>query len=191
MKVSKKEYLNYLKDISDEYTKDIIKLSYLWITENKKDAFYVSGLASLSQMLMNLSRLRYRSKTLIPYGVFKRCLTSKIIDSDRLIEDILEDNFDGIKRKYFKDIRKIYECITNYVIITCSLNKTYFISIIAYLIDYVIQNKGDLPLPLFDENDNRHDFGLEPTNWEFYTPVGNYGDLPSIEMFDSNWGDLI
>lgn len=185
MKVSREDYINYLKEISGEYTCNVILVSLIKLIEGGYNRDYLVGLSALAEKLSFISKLRIDEDSTLFIDEYKDYLKHLIIDSDENIVHwtllYLTYDLDCID---LVSIRSIYNCLTNYLANLYYFKIEFEPSDLANVIDYIIINKGELEDPIFMEDDI-HELALEPTNWDLLVPIGD-GELSMFYYFNND-----
>lgn len=181
MRVSREDYINYLKEFSGKYTGIIINIVYFKLINNEYSEDYKIGINTLSNNLMFIYKLRCLDDSTLFIDEYNKYLTHPIIDDDKSIGNYLQSFSDAIDYTLFDDVRRIYKCITNYIANIFYFKIDIYASILNYVIDFIIDNKGNLELPKFIEGYD--DLTYDPDNWNFYILQEEH-DLPVLEKFD-------
>lgn len=181
MRVSREDYINYLKEFSGKYTGIIINIVYFKLINNEYSEDYKIGINTLSNNLMFIYKLRCLDDSTLFIDEYNKYLTHPIIDDDKSKGNYLQSFSDAIDYTLFDDVRRIYKCITNYIANIFYFKIDIYASILNYVIDFIIDNKGNLELPKFIEGYD--DLTYDPDNWNFYILQEEH-DLPVLEKFD-------
>lgn len=181
MRVSREDYINYLKEFSGKYTGIIINIVYFKLINNEYSEDYKIGINTLSNNLMFIYKLRCLDDSTLFIDEYNKYLTHPIIDDDKSIGNYLQSFSDAIDYTLFDDVRRMYKCITNYIANIFYFKIDIYASILNYVIDFIIDNKGNLELPKFIEGYD--DLTYDPDNWNFYILQEEH-DLPVLEKFD-------
>jgi len=151
-----------LEDISDSFNKHLLYA----IAYSDSDDNYRCLLLSLSYELQFLSRLVYRSrgriKKLKPEE-YNKCLFEWYLETEEEVSMRLKEfipNMSLDSHEVYNTILGLKPLLIKWISID---NELFFCSQYAYLIDYVIRRKGDVPYPdgIFPKNY----FNFDPNSW--------------------------